>query len=69
MCSTHYLHVESMWLFRKGSHNFQEATWNFNTFRIIFFFSYFSNIFEINFYMVKRELPAEKDTTFYLYVT
>ena len=25
--------------------------------------------FENNFYMVKRELPAEKDTIFYLYVT
>ena len=27
------------------------------------------NILENNFYMVKRELPAEKDTIFYLYVT
>ena len=30
---------------------------------------YFFNIFENNYYMVKRELPAEKDTIFYLYVT
>ena len=32
-------------------------------------FIYFLNIFENNFYMVKRELLAEKDTIFYLYVT
>ena len=29
---------------------------------------FFYNIFKNNFYMVKRELPAEKDTIFYLYV-
>ena len=29
---------------------------------------YFLNIFENNFYMVKKEQPAEKDTIFYLYV-
>ena len=27
------------------------------------------NILENNFYIVKRELPAEKDIIFYLYVT
>ena len=32
-------------------------------------FSILKNIFENNFYMVKRELPAEKDNIFYLYVT
>ena len=32
-------------------------------------FWYFKNIFENKFYMVKRELPAEKDSIFYLYVT
>ena len=30
---------------------------------------FFKNIFENNFYMVTRELPMEKDTIFYLFVT
>ena len=34
--------------------------------KLNFFYFYFENIFENNFYMVKRELPAEKDTIFYL---
>ena len=46
-----------------------------STFKDIFkilkkcFIFYLLNSFENNFYMVKRELPAEKDTLFYLYVT
>ena len=32
-------------------------------------FLYFKNIFENNFSTFKRELPAEKDTILYLYVT
>ena len=39
----------------------------FQKLNVIYLF--FKNIFENNFYMVKRELPAEKDTIFYLYVT
>ena len=37
------------------------------SFKIFLF--YFLNIFENNFSMFKRELSAEKDTIFYLYVT
>ena len=33
------------------------------------FVLYLKNIFENNFSMFKRELPAEKDTSIYLYVT
>ena len=43
-----------------------------NTKKIIFSkikFIIFLNIVENIFYMVKRELPADKDTIFYLYVT
>ena len=37
--------------------------------KIFFNFFFILNILENNFYMVKRELPAEKNTIFYLYVT
>ena len=35
--------------------------------KILNFFIFLKNIFENNFHMVKRELPAEKDTIFYMY--
>ena len=37
--------------------------------KIKFFFFFFLNRFKDNFQVVKRELPAETDTIFYLYIT